>query len=85
MRRALLLIALLALAGCKPEAEEPEPVRPVLTVEAKVRTQETFGPFAGSISCGGLAPAPVRAAAPDEVVRHEECGRILIRTADSGI
>ena len=27
----------------------------------------------------------VRAAAPDEVVRHEECGRILIRTADSGI
>jgi uncharacterized protein len=27
----------------------------------------------------------VRAAAVDEVVRHEECGRILIRTADSGI
>jgi predicted nucleic acid-binding Zn-ribbon protein len=27
----------------------------------------------------------VRAAAPDEVVRHEECGRILIRTADSGL
>ena len=27
----------------------------------------------------------VRAAAPDEVVRHEECGRILVRTADSGI
>jgi predicted nucleic acid-binding Zn-ribbon protein len=26
----------------------------------------------------------VRAAAPDDVVRHEECGRILIRTADSG-
>jgi uncharacterized protein len=24
------------------------------------------------------------AAAPDEVIRHEECGRILIRTADSG-
>jgi hypothetical protein len=27
----------------------------------------------------------VRAGAPDEVVRHEECGRILIRTAESGI
>jgi predicted nucleic acid-binding Zn-ribbon protein len=27
----------------------------------------------------------VRAAAPDEVIRHEECGRILIRTADSGL
>jgi RND family efflux transporter MFP subunit len=49
VRCALLLIALLALSGCKPEAEEPDPVRPVLTVEAKVRTQETFGPYAGSI------------------------------------
>ena len=27
----------------------------------------------------------VRAAAPDEVIRHEECGRILIRTPDSGL
>jgi predicted nucleic acid-binding Zn-ribbon protein len=27
----------------------------------------------------------VRSAAPDEVLRHEECGRILIRTADSGL
>jgi hypothetical protein len=27
----------------------------------------------------------VRAAAPDEVVRHEECRRILIRTAESGL
>jgi uncharacterized protein len=27
----------------------------------------------------------VRSAAADEVVRHEECGRILIRTADSGL
>ena len=27
----------------------------------------------------------VRAAAPDEVLRHEECRRILIRTAESGI
>jgi hypothetical protein len=27
----------------------------------------------------------IRAAAPDEVVRHEECGRILVRVADSGL
>jgi uncharacterized protein len=27
----------------------------------------------------------IRAASPDEVIRHEECGRILIRTADSGL
>jgi uncharacterized protein len=27
----------------------------------------------------------IRAAAPDEVIRHEECRRILVRTADSGI
>jgi hypothetical protein len=27
----------------------------------------------------------VRAAPPDEVIRHEECRRILVRTADSGL
>jgi predicted nucleic acid-binding Zn-ribbon protein len=27
----------------------------------------------------------VRGTAPDEVVRHEECGRILVRTAESGL
>ena len=27
----------------------------------------------------------IRAASPDEVIRHEECGRILIRTPDSGL
>jgi uncharacterized protein len=27
----------------------------------------------------------IRAAAPDEVVRHEDCRRILVRTADSGL
>jgi hypothetical protein len=27
----------------------------------------------------------IRAAAPDEVIRHEECRRILIRTAESGL
>ena len=27
----------------------------------------------------------IRAAAPDEVVRHDECRRILVRTAESGL
>jgi predicted nucleic acid-binding Zn-ribbon protein len=27
----------------------------------------------------------IRAAAPDEVIRHEECRRILVRTAESGL
>ncbi len=27
----------------------------------------------------------IRAAAPDEVIRHEDCRRILVRTADSGL
>ena len=29
--------------------------------------------------------AEYRAAPPDEVLRHEECGRILVRTAESGL
>lgn len=47
--RALLFVALLALASCKPEAEGPPPVRPVLSVKAELRTHQTLGPFAGSI------------------------------------
>jgi hypothetical protein len=27
----------------------------------------------------------VRAAAPDDVIRHDDCGRILVRTAESGL
>jgi predicted nucleic acid-binding Zn-ribbon protein len=29
--------------------------------------------------------AAIRAAAPDEVIRHDECQRILVRTAESGL
>jgi RND family efflux transporter MFP subunit len=47
--RRLAVLLLLALAGCKPEAERPPPIRPVLSVTAEVRTHETLGPFAGSI------------------------------------
>ena len=29
--------------------------------------------------------ADIRAAATDDVLRHDECGRIMVRTAESGI
>ena len=37
------------------------------------------------LSLAGSDLATVRAAAPDEVMRCEECRRILVRTADSGL
>ena len=53
------------------------------------------GVGAGAIArgaCGGCRldlmqneKADIRAAAVDEVLRHEECGRIMVRTAESGI
>jgi RND family efflux transporter MFP subunit len=49
LSRWLSLTALLALSACKPEAEPPPPLRPVLSVKAEVRTRETLGPYAGSI------------------------------------
>ena len=33
----------------------------------------------------GNEKADLRAAAPNDVVRHEECGRIMVRTAESGL
>lgn len=43
-------------------------------------------------ACGGCRldlmgneKADVRSAAPDDVLRHDECGRILVRTAESGL
>lgn len=47
--RALICVALLPLVSCKPEADGPPPIRPVLFVKAEIRTQDTLGPFAGSI------------------------------------
>jgi hypothetical protein len=29
--------------------------------------------------------AEIRAAGVDDVLRHEECGRIMVRTAESGL
>jgi predicted nucleic acid-binding Zn-ribbon protein len=37
------------------------------------------------LELSGSERARVRAAAPDEVVRCDECGRVLIRTAESGL
>ena len=37
------------------------------------------------LELSGSERAAVRAAAPDEVVRCEECRRILVRTAESGL
>lgn len=60
----------------------------------KVRAAEG-GIGAGEIArgrCGGCRldlmgneKAEIRAAAPDTVLRHEECGRIMVRTAESGL
>lgn len=44
------LAALLWLGGCKDEAHDaPVPVRPVLVVDAKMRTTQVLGPFAGTV------------------------------------
>ena len=37
------------------------------------------------LELSGVDRAAVRAAAPDEVIRCEECRRILVRTAESGL
>jgi predicted nucleic acid-binding Zn-ribbon protein len=37
------------------------------------------------IELSGVERSAVRAAPPDEVIRHEECRRILVRTAESGL
>jgi uncharacterized protein len=38
-----------------------------------------------NVSLSTVERNEIRAAAPDEVVRHDECRRILIRTAESGL
>jgi predicted nucleic acid-binding Zn-ribbon protein len=37
------------------------------------------------LELSGSDLAQIRAASPDEVARHEECGRILVRTNESGL
>lgn len=65
-----------------------------LALYEKLRADQG-GVGAGAISrgaCGGCRldlmqneKADIRAAAVDDVLRHEECGRIMVRTAESGI
>jgi RND family efflux transporter MFP subunit len=46
----LVLAAIAGLGSCRDEArQEPDPVRPVLSVIAVERTTDTLGPFAGTI------------------------------------
>lgn len=66
----------------------------LLALYEKVRAK-TGGSGAAAIGqgrCGGCRldlmnneKADVRAAPVDEVLRHEECGRIMVRTAESGL
>lgn len=49
MRRLVLPIVALALAGCKEKVEAPLPVRPVLTATIALQEAKTFGPFAGTV------------------------------------
>lgn len=66
----------------------------LLALYEKIRAAEG-GIGAGEIArgrCGGCRLdlmgneiAAIRAAAPDEVLRHEECTRIMVRTAESGL
>jgi uncharacterized protein len=65
-----------------------------LALYEKIRAAEG-GVGAGAIErgrCGGCRldlmnneKADIRAAAVDEVLRHDECGRIMVRTAESGL
>lgn len=66
----------------------------LLALYERIRASEG-GVGAGEITrgrCGGCRldlmnneKAEIRAAAPDAVLRHEECGRIMVRTAESGL
>jgi predicted nucleic acid-binding Zn-ribbon protein len=66
----------------------------LLALYEKIRAAEG-GVGAGAIGqgrCGGCRldlmnneKSAIRSAAPDEVLRHEECGRIMVRTAESGL
>lgn len=66
----------------------------LLALYEKLRAAEG-GVGAGEITrgrCGGCRldlmnneKSAVRTAEPDEVLRHEECGRIMVRTAESGL
>jgi len=80
-------------AGVREEVAASLPAD-LLALYEKLRASEG-GVGAGEIArgrCGGChldlmnnEKAAFRAAPPDEVLRHEECNRILVRTAESGL
>jgi len=49
MKRLLPLLLLSALSACSKEEPPPEPVRPVVSVQANPISEETLGRFAGNI------------------------------------
>ena len=71
----------------------PDVPADLLALYDKIRASSGLGAAAlRRGQCGGCREMlstvelnEVRAAAPDEVIRHEECRRILVRTADSGL
>jgi predicted nucleic acid-binding Zn-ribbon protein len=81
----------LALAGRAREAIAPEVPADLLALYEKIREQAGVGAaLLRGTRCEGchleLSPsemARVRAAAPEEIVRCEDCRRILVRTAES--
>ena len=84
------------IAGTNAERAELAASLPtdLLALYEKLRA-DNGGTGAGPIErgrCGGCRldlmnneRSAIRSAAPDEVLRHDECGRIMIRTAESGL
>lgn len=48
-RMSCLLLGGLLLSGCGKEEAPPEPIRPVVFVEAQPESMQDFGRFAGNI------------------------------------
>jgi len=83
-------------AGVRAERDELAPTFPadLLALYERIRRAEG-GVGAGEIAqgrCGGCRldlmnneKSAIRAAPPDEVLRHDECSRIMVRTAESGL
>jgi predicted nucleic acid-binding Zn-ribbon protein len=82
-----------ARAAARREAMLPEFPEPLLALYNQVRKQKGTGAsLLRSRRCGAchmeldrVVISQIKAAAPDEVVRCEECGAILVRTGESGL
>jgi predicted nucleic acid-binding Zn-ribbon protein len=82
-----------ARAAERRKALLPQFPEPLLALYDRVRVQKGTGAaLLRSRRCGAcrmeldrMVISQIKAAAPDEVVRCEECGAILVRTAESGL